>query len=198
MIRWHLNLACTKNTEVISVQINIYHCCRHYNPSQEAQVRVMTVQPARNKAVIPVVTAVTVVLVLIGCGLNDLQDKYSRYSHLQTCTKGVLALNMKSSEFCCDEPLHQTEWICLAAYDFVNSIMTSVHAFYIPLLPALCTFLVDVLFVGTGGTKSEMESSRIPWGGNFALKLQTFIEKLKYRVGLILYRTVSHLNAPLS
>ena len=150
-----------------------------------------------NKYIVTVLTVVVIILVLVGCGINDLEDKYSRYSHPQTCSKGVLALNMKSSEFCCDDPLHQTEWICLAAYDFVNSVMTSLHAFYIPLLPAIFTLITDVFYFDNGTAKkssvdriSDVETSRLTWGGNFALKLQVFIGKLSFNMGIILYRTV--------
>ena len=150
-----------------------------------------------NKYVVTVLTVVVVILVLVGCGINDLEDKYSRYSHPQTCSKGVLALNMKSSEFCCDDPLHQTEWICLAAYDFVNSVMTSLHAFYIPLLPSIFTLITDVLYFDNGTAKkssvdriSGTETSRLTWGGNFVLKVQDFNGKLNFNMGIILYRTV--------
>ena len=156
---------------------------------------------ARGEDVGSILTAVVAVLVLIGCGINDLGDKYSRYSHPPTCSKGVLALNMESSEFCCDEPLHQTEWVCLAAYDFANSIMTSIHAFYIPLIPSILTFIVDVLCFESGSTKKssagamiEGRTSRLTWGGNLALRLKDLIEKLKLNVGIILYRTVSNHN----
>ena len=119
-------------------------------------------------------TTIIIALVLVGCGLNDLNDKYSRFRS-ESCGHGVLVLNMVNSEFCCDNIIHRSEWVCLAAYDSTNGLMTSMRAFFIPLFPFFFTVLTDFLTVERG-----------EWGES----LKGALSRFKWSVALILYRTV--------
>lgn len=127
---------------------------------------------------------IIILLVLIGCGLNDLNEKYAKYRS-DTCRSGVLILNMQSSEFCCDDYLHQTEWICLAAYDRINKIMTSHQAFFIPLIPIIATSFTDIaiLFATEG----------LVWKKAQTLCFNSF-GRLSWSFALTLYRTVRSLH----
>ena len=129
------------------------------------------------------VSIIITVIVLIGCGLNDLNDKYARYKS-NLCQSGVLVLNIEESEFCCDDPLRKTEWICVAAYDDLNRMFTSMKAAYIPLLPLICTFLIEV-----GILFMTSDVSVHGWKNVHSTCIDTF-NRLKWSVAIIIYRMV--------
>lgn len=95
------------------------------------------------KTIAILILLVAVFIILLGGALNNIQVKYSRYRDAGKCAHGLFVLEIENSEFCCDEHYHETDWACMAAYDRVNLVFSSVLAWVVPLLPFLCTVATD-------------------------------------------------------
>lgn len=85
--------------------------------------------------------SVSFFIVILGGGLNSLQQKYSRTTHkaLTNCRREIFILSVPDSKHCCDSAIHSLDWVCVASFDKVNRILSSTWAFTIPLLPFLMT-----------------------------------------------------------
>lgn len=95
------------------------------------------------KAIAVLILLVAVFIILLGGALNNIQVKYSRYRDADKCDHGLFIVEIDNSDFCCNEHYHETDWACMAAYDSVNLIFSSILAWVIPLLPFLCTVTTD-------------------------------------------------------
>ena len=113
-----------------------------------------------------------VLVILIGCGLNDRSDKYIRFRS-EECKRGVLTINLDNSEFCCDDEHHVSDYICVAAYDYFNHLFSSLWAFFLPLLPGILTLL------------SELADHTIAYEGFIA-----FTKRSAGYIAIIFYRSV--------
>ena len=51
------------------------------------------------------------------------------------CRREVLAINVPNSNMCCDTSLRGSDWVCVAAYDRFNKVLSSSWAYLIPLVP---------------------------------------------------------------
>ena len=51
------------------------------------------------------------------------------------CKRQVLAINVPNSNMCCDAHLRQSDWVCVAAFDRFNKVLSSSWAYVIPLVP---------------------------------------------------------------
>ena len=122
-----------------------------------------------------------VVIVLVGCGLNDLNDKFTRFKS-EMCRSGVLTMNMENSEFCCDDSINNSVWVCLAAYDFFNQHMTSMKAFYLPIIPLMLTISLDFLIHMYNFGFKELHL--------YSNLFVNCLDRLKWIVMIIIYRTV--------
>lgn len=88
------------------------------------------------KNLVLVLLCLVSVLVVVGSILNEHNHKYSR-SKNTTCSHGILVLNEPDSHMCCASTHYENTWICSASFDYINSIISSKWAFFIPLLPLL-------------------------------------------------------------
>ena len=122
-------------------------------------------------------SVITIVLVVIGSVYN--KEKYATFESY-SCTRGILSLEEERSDFCCASIEHASTWVCYAAGDEINQIMTSLWAFVIPLIPLACTAAADILRAG-----SQFSSKLV------GQVLQSTFGRLLYSVLLILFRTVS-------
>lgn len=52
-----------------------------------------------------------------------------------TCKRQVLATDVPHSNVCCDSQLRQSDWVCVAAFDRFNKVLSSSWAYVIPLVP---------------------------------------------------------------
>ena len=52
-----------------------------------------------------------------------------------TCKRQVLATNLPGSVMCCDSALRHNDWVCVAAFDRFNKVLSSTWAYVIPLVP---------------------------------------------------------------
>lgn len=94
------------------------------------------------KAAGVLILIVSLFIIILGGGLNNIQVKYSRYNSV-SCAHGLFIVEVEDSQFCCDEHYHETDWACAAAYDPVNRIFSSYLAWFIPLVPFVCTVMTD-------------------------------------------------------
>lgn len=115
--------------------------------------------------------ALGVFVVLYGCLLNGNQHKYARY-HADSCQEGVFIRDLESSEFCCEDIYHRSDWVCVAAYDTINKIWSSLLAWVVPLVPIVMTIFSDYLTGHLAGNK---------W---------MHMNRMSAYVGLFIYRTV--------
>ena len=95
------------------------------------------------------------VVIAFGCCLNNLGLKYSRVSTDGSrssglgCDRELLVLSLEDSNFCCDG-IRSSDWVCAAAYDKVNRVLTSQPwAYFLPLFPLLLT----TIFVDHGSVR---------------------------------------------
>ena len=89
------------------------------------------------------------IVILFGASLNNLGIKYSRVTSNAPltgtsdaiCTREIFSLSIPDSNLCC-EGLRRQDWVCIAVFDHINRIMTSMPwAYVLPILPWLCTTL---------------------------------------------------------
>jgi hypothetical protein len=130
---------------------------------------------------------VAVFIVLLGGGLNNNQVKYSRF-HTEECAHGLFIIDIKDSQFCCDEHYHETDWPCMAAFDFINEKFSSMLAWVIPLFPWVCTAITDTyhewaLANTSPGPGTGMTSIRPGLRG-------VHVRRLALYIALFLFRTV--------
>ena len=59
------------------------------------------------------------------------------------CKKQVLATNVLDSVMCCDASQRQGDWVCLAAFDRFNKVLSSTWAYVIPLVPWALSAALD-------------------------------------------------------
>ncbi len=94
-------------------------------------------------------------VVCFGASLNNLGIKYSRVtlqadaaekSALENdCPHEIFTLSDPDSRLCCDG-LRRQDWACVAAFDYISRIMTSLPWSYIlPIVPWICTTLFSKL-----------------------------------------------------
>ena len=92
-----------------------------------------------------VAAALCGLVIAFGCYLNNLGQKYIRvsrdssgYNELK-CNRELLVLDLEESNFCCDG-IRSSDWVCVAAFDKLNGILTSEpFAYFLPLMPLLLT-----------------------------------------------------------
>jgi hypothetical protein len=99
----------------------------------------------------PVLLSLTVLCILsitLGAGMNDLNQKYVRALPNGDCARVLLITSVPDSTLCCESGLHEKEWVCAAAYDPINRILSSLKAYWIPLVPVLLTFVSDMILNG--------------------------------------------------
>lgn len=61
----------------------------------------------------------------------------------QSCKRQILATNIPDSVMCCDSALRHSDWVCVAAFDRFNKVLSSTWAYLIPLLPWALSAAVD-------------------------------------------------------
>jgi hypothetical protein len=110
---------------------------------QEEEAIMETRRTSEFSLTVVVCTIVTgIIVVFYGCLLNGNDHKYSRFDSTD-CKRGVFILEVFDSQFCCDDKYHESDWVCVAAYDKVNAIWSSLLAWVIPLFPISLTMLLD-------------------------------------------------------
>lgn len=82
-----------------------------------------------------------VLIIFLGSGLNNLDQKYSRTSSraLTDCRREIFILSIPDSKHCCDSAIRSLDWVCVASFDKINMISSSRWAFMMPLLPFVMT-----------------------------------------------------------
>jgi hypothetical protein len=94
-------------------------------------------------------TTICVVVVLLGCGYNNLGLKYTRRTMAglkeSRCEKELFVLSIKDSQLCCDVSHHDMDWVCVAAFDKINKLLSSNAALYLPFLPFAVTCISDAI-----------------------------------------------------
>ena len=122
---------------------------------------------------------ISVFIVLLGSGLNNLNLKYSRSSShvLKECKKEIFILSVPDSKHCCDSSVHSLDWVCVASFDKFNRVLSSQWAFFIPLLPFLMTTCSGYASEIVSKTRSSVIHS----------------SRLLIYICIILYRSVSHI-----
>ena len=134
------------------------------------------------KVLTGLVVSCSLLVLLVGTGLNNIQVKYSRF-RTEECRRGLYVREIVSSDFCCDTHYHDSDWACAAAYDFVNETFTSFLAWIIPLVPLAFTVAADV-YHGRIQKQTGKDSRSIAG---------THVRRLACYVALFLYRTVSRI-----
>jgi hypothetical protein len=110
-------------------------------------------------------------ILFIGSLLNGTDLKYHRFKS-PTCGNGLFIIQLPYSEFCCNDNYHSTDWVCMAAYDEINYILSSVFAWTIPIIPLMCTMATDLFY------------------GYFNKTQKVHLRRLLFNVMVFLYRTV--------
>lgn len=149
------------------------------------------------------------IIVLWASGLNENGFKFTQInkkhiaahnkelpSHVASCDRVIVALNQPDSWLCCDSSLHGFTWLCESAYDSYTRIMSSYNAFYLPLLPAAVTMLIDVIMIFAGYTlvedSSKGERSKVMGQiGQLRSIFYSHFLRIALYFALILFRTVS-------
>jgi hypothetical protein len=113
------------------------------------------------------------VILFIGSLLNGTDLKYKRFTS-PTCGQGLFIIQLPYSEFCCnDHHYHTSDWACLAAYDDLNHILSSVFAWTIPIIPIVLSMVTDIYL------------------GYFSRTQKIHARRLIFNVMVFVYRTVS-------
>lgn len=112
--------------------------------AKTAKVKVCTLTEFIRKYIL-VATMCCVLVVLVGSGLNNLGQKYAvvhnSVANESSCLREIYTLNEPDSTFCC-EGLRRQDWVCIAGFDHINRLMTSLPwAYILPLVPWMCTAL---------------------------------------------------------
>lgn len=94
---------------------------------------------------------IAVIVVLLGSTFNYLGYKYLRVipdTDIKSgaCQKRVLISQVEDSIICCEKDATKHDWICIAAFDSFNRILTTYYAFMIPLIPLLLTTVIELYF----------------------------------------------------
>mmetsp|Transcript_30503 Transcript_30503/g.29131 ORF Transcript_30503/g.29131 Transcript_30503/m.29131 type:complete len:302 (+) Transcript_30503:128-1033(+) len=112
-----------------------------------------SIERHRRTAVIIIRTCLTsafilsLLFILIGSALNNLNHKYSRSSSIsRTCAREIFILSVPNSELCCDDSLYISSWVCIASFDTFNKLFASFWALIIPLIPIATTILTEYLY----------------------------------------------------
>jgi hypothetical protein len=122
-------------------------------------------------------SALSSVVIIIGCGLNDQNLKYSRTtSPTRSCKNELFILTVPDSQLCCETAFHDTDWVCVASYGTFDRIFTTMWALVIPLAPFAATVLSDALL-----------STNVNW----SLNAKVHAYRLGIYVLIILHRMVS-------
>jgi hypothetical protein len=117
------------------------------------------------------------IVLFIGSLLNGTDLKYKRFSS-PSCGQGLFIIQLPYSEFCCNDPhYHTSDWACLAAYDELNHILSSVFAWTIPVIPLVLSMATDLYL------------------GYFSRTQRVHAKRLIFNVMVFVYRTV---RCPLS
>ena len=91
--------------------------------------------------------ALCFIVLVLGCGLNNLGHKYSRsWQKGNSCDVEVFILGLPHSQLCCSDFNHEWDWICTAVVDKAGHILSSHWAVLLPLVPLLLTFVTEVAF----------------------------------------------------
>lgn len=114
--------------------------------------------------------AVAVAASFLGCIYSENQV-YGRFRS-DSCKYGVFNKWISDSELCCDDVYRSNDWICIAAYDNISSIMTSGLAWALPLLPLILSFIFDIRSIDSN-------------------KAKIYLSRLGFYILLFSYRTVS-------
>jgi hypothetical protein len=85
-------------------------------------------------------------VVLLGCGLNNLDLKYLHALANPSCKLNLLIIQVKDSLLCCDPKHHSTDWVCAAFTDKINRFLTTKYTFLISFIP-LMTMYVNEQFI---------------------------------------------------
>ena len=96
------------------------------------------------RALVWIVTVSSALVTLLGSGLNNLGHKYRRALPLEDCGKEVLNINVPNSTLCCEKAYHDADWVCIAAYDRINKLLSSYYAFIVPGIPLVATIFTEV------------------------------------------------------
>lgn len=101
---------------------------------------------------------ISVIVVFIGSTFNYLGYKYLRVVpdtdvRSGACHKRVLISQVEDSVTCCEKDSTKHDWICIAAFDTYNRILTTYYAFSIPLIPLISTIIIDLYFFIRQSTK---------------------------------------------
>lgn len=111
------------------------------------------------------------VIVVVGSIYNYEALKYVR-SKGTGCSQGILILNKPDSHVCCSS---ESYWVCYAAFDKLERIMSSQWAFVLPLVPVMFNiFLENWLYCSKANT----------------IKLTGALARLGLYVCIVLFRTV--------
>ena len=114
---------------------------------------------ARTRYNLGVLSIVSLTIVFFGSSLNSNNHKYVRTTvgnslntlspsvdNLDTdalCTREVFLINVPDSRFCC-EGLRRQDWVCIASFDQLNMIMTSLPwAYVFPIIPWLSSVVLS-------------------------------------------------------
>ena len=138
-------------------------------------------------------TTICVIIVLLGCGYNNLGLKYTRSTKAglvaeYRCEKELFILSIKDSQLCCDVSYHDMDWVCVAAFDKINKLLSSNAAFYLPFLPFAVTCISDAI---------RAYHERFYSTTNVA-DLKKHFRRAALYVSIIAYRTVSIFHSPLN
>jgi hypothetical protein len=83
----------------------------------------------------------------MGSGLNYLDYKYIRAKSMKGCKKQLLNINVVDSFICCEQNLHQHDWICVAAFDSINQVISSILSFFLPFIPLVVLTLNEACYL---------------------------------------------------
>lgn len=105
-----------------------------------------TVARRELRTAITIATVVGLILVGIFSGLNHLGHKYIRAMPTEDCSKNILIMEVPDSELCCSNLAQESQWACVASYDTVNKIISSLWSFVLPLAPLVATVISETFW----------------------------------------------------
>ena len=89
----------------------------------------------------------SLIVVISGIGSNSLDLKYKRSSNkLRMCKKELFITSIPNSQICCDENFHQYDWVCVASFNELNRVFSSLWAIVIPMLPLFTSMIFDLIW----------------------------------------------------
>ena len=89
-------------------------------------------------------TSIFSLLLLLGCAINNLGQKYTTGTTAH-CRTELFILSVPNSNICCDPELklHNEDWVCVAAKDSTTKMLSFYMAYAIPLAPWVLNVLLD-------------------------------------------------------